>query len=166
MVNNAQPPDKTTLRVECVCLLREFGKKPFTQIDQILGLNPGDSRKTYEKQNEAYVSWTKKYANGALQRFYKDQITVLQVLSIITPLSIKVWQDILESEDSKQPDLERAAKATLEWTKLFLASKDKAGVRELIPKALLEAHDEAEALGGHLTKMLGSALELDQEDSN
>jgi hypothetical protein len=156
-------PDKTSLRVECICLLREFGKKPFTLIDRILGLEPGTARKTYERENKAYQSWTQKYANEALQKFYSDQITVLEVLSRTTPASIKLWQDILFDQDAKQPDKERAAKEIREWTKLFLASKDKAGVRELIPTALLEAHDEAEELGGHLMRMLGSSLDLDED---
>ena len=164
MVNNAIPPDKTTLRIECVCLLREFGKKPFTQIDTILGLTPGTAKKVHEKDNRAYISWTEKFARAALNRFYKDQITVLQSLSICTPASIKVWQDILFDPGAAQPDKERAAKAILEWTKLFLASKDKAGVRDLIPKSLLEAHDQAEELGGHLSRMLGDSLELTEGD--
>lgn len=163
MVNNAIPPDKTTLRVECVCLLREFGKKPFTQIDTILGLTPGTAKGVYEKENPAYISWTQKFALAALNRFYKDQITILQALSICTPASIKVWQDILLDSTAKQPDKERAAKAILDWTKLFLASKDKAGVRDLIPKSLLEAHDQAEELGGHLGRLLGDALELEAQ---
>jgi len=164
MVSKGQSLDKTTLRIECVCLLREFGKKPFSLIDQLLQLPPGAARETYEKHHEAYLSWTKKYAHESLQRFYKDQITILQVLSITTPESIKVWQDILFNPESKPADKERAAKEIREWTKLFLASKDKAGVRDLIPKALLEAHDEAEELGGHLQRLLGSSLELDAED--
>ena len=155
-------PDKSTLRVECICLLREFGKKPFSQIDAILGLSPGTSRGVYEKENPAYLSWTKKFANAALNRFYTDQITILQALSICSPASIKVWQDILLNPEAKQPDKERASKAILDWTKLFLASKDKAGVRDLIPKSLLEAHDQAEELGGHLTRLLGDTLELEE----
>ena len=161
MINNAQPPDKTTLRVECVCLLREFGKKPFSQIDQILGLHPGDSRRTYEKENKAYQSWTKKFANESLNRFYKDQITILQALAMTTPEAVKLWQDTLFDPESKPADKERAAKEIREWTKLFLASKDKAGVRDLIPEALLQAHDEAEELGGHLQRLLGNTLDAD-----
>ena len=151
-------PDKTTLRIECVCLLREFGKKPFSQIDQILGLKPGVARGTYEKHLEAYQSWLKKFAAWALERFYKDQITVLDVLSRSTPQSVMLWHDILEDPDSKPADKERAAKEIREWTKIFLASKDKAGMRQLLPPALLEAHDEAEKLGAHLQGILGGSL--------
>lgn len=164
MSTEGQSLDKTTLRIECVCLLREFGKKPFSLIDRLLHLEPGYARKTYEKHNEAYLSWTKKFAHTALQRFYKDQITILQALSMTTPASIKLWQDILFDPGAKAADKERAAKEIREWTKLFLASKDKAGVRDLIPKALLEAHDEAEELGGHLQRLLGSSLEIDTEE--
>jgi len=164
MATEGQTLDKTTLRIECVCLLREFGKKPFSLIDRLLNFEPGYARKTYEQHNEAYVSWTKKYAHESLNRYYKDQITILQALAMTTPASIKLWQDILFDPESKPADKERAAKEIREWTKLFLASKDKAGVRDLIPKALLESHDEAEELGGHLQRLLGSSLELDEED--
>ena len=155
-------PDKTTLRIECVCLLREFGKKPFSQIDQILGLKPGVARGTYEKHLEAYQSWLKKFAAWALERFYRDEITVLDMLSRSAPKSVKLWYDILEDPGSTPADRERAAKATLEWTKVFLASKDKAGMRQLLPPALLEAHDEAERLGGHLQRILGDSLALEE----
>ena len=161
MPEQAPKPDKGTLRVECICLLREFGRKSFSLIDQILGLDPGLSRRTYEKENKAYQSWTQKYANQALQKFYSDQITILEVLSKTTPASIKLWQDILFDTGSKQADKERAAKEIREWTKLFLASKDKAGMRDLIPDHLLEAHDEAEEMGGHLSRMLGNSLDLE-----
>lgn len=163
MADSSTKPDKTTLRVECVCLLREFGKKPFSQIDQILGLNPGMARATYEKENKAYLSWTKKFANVALNRFYRDQITILQALAMATPEAVKLWQDTLFNPESSQADKERAAKEIREWTKLFLASKDKAGVRDLIPQALLEAHDQAEELGGHLQRLLGESLEIESQ---
>lgn len=159
-------PDKTALRIECVCLLREFAKKPFSQIDTILGLSPGVSRETYEKHLEAYQSWTKKYAAEALQRYYRDQITVLEVVSRSAPKAVKLWADMLEDPMTKPADQERAAKAILEWTKVYISSKDKAGVREMIPKELLEAHDQAVELGGHLERALGSALDLDSKESN
>lgn len=164
MATEGQKLDKTTLRIECVCLLREFGKKPFSLIDRLLNFEPGYARETYEKHNEAYLSWTKKFAQTALQRFYKDQITILQALSMTTPGAIQLWQDILFNPEAKPADKERAAKEIREWTKLFLASKDKAGVRDLIPDDLLEAHDEAEELGGHLQRLLGSSLKLDEKE--
>ncbi|MHC4121575.1 MAG: hypothetical protein ACYSWO_29230 [Planctomycetota bacterium] len=157
-------PDKTTLRIECVCLLREFGKKPFHLIDAILGLSPGDARKTYQTHNEAYISWTKKFAQESLKRFYSDQVTILQSLSMTTPEAIKIWQDLLFDPASKPTDKERAAKEVREWTKLFLASKDKAGVRDLIPDELLDAHDQAEELGGHLQRLLGRSLDIEEQE--
>jgi len=162
----AKPPDKTTLRIKAVCLLREFGGESFDIIDRILGLEPGIARKTYEYHKDAYQGWTKKFAAEALQRFYKDQITVLQILSKSAPTAVKMWADILESPTAKPADREKAAKGILEWTKLYISSKEKAGVREMIPQALLEVHDEAEEMGGYLQKMLGSALDLDREESN
>ena len=164
---NVEKVDKTQLTLECICLLREFGRKPFDLIDRVLGLDPGHARKTHEKHHDAYQAWTKKYAADALHRFYQDQITVLESLSTSMPASIGLWQNILNDPTSKQADREKAARAILDWTKLFLASKEKAGLRELIPKALLEVHDKAEELGGHLTGMLGSALDIDsKEESN
>ncbi len=158
--------DKAQLILECICLLREFGRKPFDLIDRVLGLDAGYARKMHEKHHEAYQAWTKKYAADALHRFYQDQITVLESLSTSMPASIGLWQDILNNPMSKAVDKEKAAKEIREWTKLFLASKEKAGLRELIPKALLEVHDRAEELGGHLSNMLGSALEVDTKDES
>jgi hypothetical protein len=158
--------DKAQLTLECICLLREFGRKPFDLIDRVLNLEPGHARKMHEKHHEAYQAWTKKYAADALHRFYQDQITVLESLSTSMPASIGLWQGILNDPLSRPVDKEKAAKEIREWTKLFLASKEKAGLRELIPKALLEVHDRAEELGGHLSNMLGSALEVDGKESN
>lgn len=158
--------DKAQLTLECICLLREFGRKPFDLIDRVLGLEPGHARKTHEKYHESYQAWTKKYAADALHRFYQDQITVLESLSTSMPASIGLWQDILNHPESKQADKEKAAKEIREWTKLFLASKEKAGLREMIPKALLEVHDKAEEMGGHLTAMLGSALDIDTKEGS
>ena len=156
--------DKTQLLLECICLLREFGRKPFDLIDRILNLEPGHARKIHEQHYKAYQGWTKKYATDALHRFYKDQITVLEMLSRCAPATVEMWENALNDPDASQDKRERAAKAILEWTKLYISSKEKAGVREMIPKAMLEAHDEAERLGGHLGKMLGSALDIDQKD--
>lgn len=156
---------KLTLRVEMVSLMREIGRKPFSQIDQILNLSPGTSRETYEKHNEAYKAWTKKHASEALHRFYQDQITVLESLSHATPSAVALWANILNDPSKKPADRERAAKEIREWTKLFLATKESAGIREVIPKHLLEAHDKAEELGGHLQIVLGSALDVDQSEA-
>ncbi len=156
--------DKTQLLLECICLLREFGRKPFDIIDRILNLEPGYARKIHEKHYKAYQGWTKKYATDSLHRFYKDTITVLEIISRAAPGSVEMWEKLLTDPDSTQADRERAAKALLEWTKVYISSKEKAGVREMIPKAMLEAHDEAERLGGHLGKMLGSALDIDQKE--
>ena len=152
---------KLALKLEIISLIREFTRKPFSVIDQILGLTPGNARETYEKHQEAYKSWTKKHASEALHRFYKDQITVLEILSRVSPDAIQLWAKAINDPKRSRLEQEKAAKEIREWTKLFLMSKDSAGMRELIPKALLEAHDEAEELGGHLQKMLGSALEID-----
>lgn len=160
MATPGQTIDKTALRIEAVCLFREFAKKPFSLIDQILGLEPGIARKTYEKNQDAYTANTKVFAKNSLQRFYKDQITILQALTITAPVSIKLWQDILMDPGASQAAKERAAKEIREWTKLFLASKSRGSIRDLIPEALLEQHDEAEELGGHLAQLLSSSLDL------
>lgn len=156
--------EKTKLKIEIICLLREFGHKPFDIIDRVLGLEPGNARKTHEAHHELYKAWTKKFASDALQNFYRDQITVLEILSTAMPDSISLWKKMLDDPRSKPADKERAAKEIREWTKLFLASKDKPGVRELIPDDLLQEHDEAERLGGFLAGMLGAALDVSHED--
>jgi protein-tyrosine-phosphatase len=158
-----QHEKKLALKLEIISLIREFTRKPFSAIDQILGLTPGNARETYEKHNEAYKSWTKKHASEALHRFYKDQITVLEILSRITPDAIEMWAKAINDPDRSRLEQEKAAKEIREWTRLFLMSKDSAGMRELIPKALLEIHDQAEELGGHLQKMLGSAIDIDSK---
>lgn len=152
---------KLALKLEIISLIREFTGKPFSAIDQILNLEPGNSRQTYEKHNEAYKSWTKKHASEALHRFYKDQITVLEILSRVTPGAVRFWAEAIDNPERSRLEQEKAAKEILQWTKVYLASKDSPGIRELIPKALLEDHDKAEELGGHLQKMLGSALDID-----
>ena len=156
-----QHEKKLALKLEIISLIREFTRKPFSAIDQILNLEPGNARQTYEKHHEAYKSWTKKHASEALHRFYKDQITVLEILSRIAPGAIEMWADAINDPQRPRLEREKAAKEIREWTRLFLMSKDSAGMRDLIPAALLEAHDEAEELGGHLQKMLGSALDID-----
>jgi hypothetical protein len=154
--------DKLALKLKVISLLRELGREPFTSIDRILNFPPGESRKTYEKHNEAYKAWTKKHASEALHRFYKNQITVLELLSKSSPEAVQYWSQKLSSDTSTEANKEKAATAILNWTKLFLATKDSAALRELIPKALLEVHEQAEAMGGHLQKMLGSAVDVDR----
>ena len=155
--------EKLTLKIKIISLLRELGREPFSMIDQILHFPPGEARKTYEKHNTAYKSWTKKHASEALHRFYTDQITVLEILSKASPDVVKYWYDKLYSIESSETTKGQAAKEIKDWTKIFLGASDSSGLRELIPKACLEAHDEAEAMGGHLKKMLGSAVDLDHE---
>jgi len=156
--------EKLSLKIKIISLLRELGREPFTRIDQILHFPAGESRKAYEKHNVAYQAWTKKHASEALHRFYKDQITILELLSHASPDAVKLWADKLTSPESTEAIKERASIQILNWTKLFLASQDSPGLRNLIPETLLKAHDEAEEMGGHLKNMLGSALHLDHKD--
>jgi len=150
--------DRAALRIEVVCVLHTFRKKPFSLIDKILGLEPGESRKTYERNQEEWESWTKKFAADAFASYLRNQMTVLELVSQGTPKAIQMWVDMLNDPDAGQGDKEKAAKALLEWTKVFLSSRDSGKIREMIPPHLRDAFDEAEKESSYLEAMIGSTL--------
>jgi len=154
------------IRLKYVSLLHEVGGEEFTQIDRILGLDPGLSRRWAEKNPAAYKVWTEQHVDECVHRFYRHKITLLEHLIEAAPETIKMWKDWQAGKDgASKDDRKLAAKEIREWTGLFLKTKQKSAMRELIPADLKKAHKEAEQMDDRLQRMLGDALEMPGEEN-
>jgi hypothetical protein len=154
------------IRLKYVSLLHEVGGEEFTQIDRILGLDPGLSRRWAEKNPRAYKVWTEEHVDWCVHRFYRHKISLLEHLIEAAPDTIKMWKDWQAGLDgATKDDRKLAAKEIREWTGLFLKTKQKSALRELIPAELTKAHKEAEEMDERLQKMLGQALDLPGEEN-
>lgn len=154
------------LRLKYVSLLHEVGGEEFTQIDRILGLDPGYARRWAEKNPAAYKVWTEQHVDECVHRFYRHKITLLEHLIEAAPATIKMWRDWQKGKDgASKDDRKLAAKEIREWTGLFLKTKQKSAIRELIPAELTKAHKEAEAMDERLQRMLGDALDVSGEEN-
>ena len=154
------------LRLKHVSLLHEVGGEEFTQIDLLLGLDPGMSRKWAEADPKAYKIWTDEHVDQCVHRFYRHKISLLEHLIEAAPATIGMWKDWQAGNDgATKDDRKQAAKEIREWTGLFLKTRQKSALREMIPKDLEKAHHEAEEMDERLQAMLGQALDLPGEEN-
>lgn len=154
------------IRLKYVSLLHEVGGEEFTQVDRILGLDPGMSRRWAEKNPAAYKVWTEEHVDQCVHRFYRHKISLLEHLIEAAPATIRMWKEWQAGGAGiTKDDRKLAAKEIREWTGLFLKTKQKSALRELIPQELQDAHKEAEEMDLKLQEMLGQALDLPGEEN-
>lgn len=151
------------LRLKYVSLLHEIGGEKFSQIDRILGLDPGMSQRWAEKHPTEYTAWTKEHIDKSLTKYYKHRISVLATIIDGGLSSIRMWKEIQADPTADFNKRAKAAGELKDWYALLMKAQQQGKIKQMIPAELQEAHEEAIELEKRLVTMLDENVKEPEE---